>query len=107
MNYRHAFHAGNFADVVKHLALSAVILHLRRKENAFCAIDSHAGAGLYELAGALAQRTSEAETGIVRLRGLSRAATPEALRLYLDCVDREGEGRYLGSPPLLARRLMP
>jgi 23S rRNA (adenine2030-N6)-methyltransferase len=74
MNYRHAFHAGNFADVVKHIALLVVILHLRRKEKAFCAIDTHAGAGLYELAGALAQRTGEAEDKIRRLRGLRRAA---------------------------------
>ena len=47
MNYRHAFHAGNFADVVKHIALIAIVLHLRRKETPFCVVDSHAGNGLY------------------------------------------------------------
>ena len=98
MNYRHAFHAGNFADVVKHLALSAIILHLRRKEKAFCAIDTHAGAGLYALEGAQALRTGEAETGIGRLRGLGGTRLPEALAAYLDCVGQEGEGRYPGSP---------
>lgn len=107
MNYRHAFHAGNFADVVKHLALSAVILHLRRKEKAFRVIDTHAGAGLYDLEGALALRTGEAETGIGRLRGLGRADIPEALGVYLDCVEREGEGRYPGSPRIAARLLRP
>ncbi len=107
MNYRHAFHAGNFADVVKHLALSAIILHLRRKEKAFCAIDTHAGAGLYALEGAQALRTGEAETGIGRLRGLSGSRLPEALAAYLDCVMQEGEGRYPGSPRIAARLLRP
>jgi 23S rRNA (adenine2030-N6)-methyltransferase len=107
MNYRHAFHAGNFADVVKHLALAAVILHLRRKEKAFCVIDTHAGAGLYDLAGAEAVRAGEAATGVGRLRGLGRAGTAEALGFYLDCVEREGEGRYPGSPRIAARLLRP
>jgi 23S rRNA (adenine2030-N6)-methyltransferase len=107
MNYRHAFHAGNFADVVKHLALTAVILHLRRKEKAFCAIDTHAAAGLYDLEGAQALRTGEAETGIGRLRGLSGTGLPEALAAYLDRVRQEGEGRYPGSPRIAARLLRP
>jgi 23S rRNA (adenine2030-N6)-methyltransferase len=107
MNYRHAFHAGNFADVVKHLALSAVIVHLRRKEKAFCAIDTHAGAGLYDLEGAQPLRTGEAETGIGRLRGSSGTGLPEALGAYLDCVRQEGEGHYPGSPRIAARLLRP
>ena len=52
MNYRHAFHAGNFADVVKHAVLCRVLVHLREKPAAFRVIDTHAGAGLYDLAGA-------------------------------------------------------
>ena len=51
MNYRHAFHAGNFADVIKQVALVSVLLRLRRKEKPFCVIDSHAGRGLYDLKG--------------------------------------------------------
>ena len=57
MNYRHVFHAGNFADVVKHVALISVLLHLRRKEKPFCVIDTHAGRGLYEIKGREAERS--------------------------------------------------
>ena len=51
MNYRHAFHAGNFADVVKHAVLVRILTHLRAKPAAFRVLDTHAGAGLYDLAG--------------------------------------------------------
>ena len=51
MNYRHAFHAGNFADVVKHIVLTRILLHLQEKPAAFRVFDTHAGAGLYDLAG--------------------------------------------------------
>src|SRR5437868_2124101 len=84
MNYRHAYHAGNFADVHKHIALVAVLLHLRKKEKPFAVIDTHAGAGLYELSGTEALKTTEAEEGIGRLR--SMAAQTRALRHYLEMV---------------------
>ncbi|MDD1612383.1 MAG: 23S rRNA (adenine(2030)-N(6))-methyltransferase RlmJ, partial [Methylococcaceae bacterium] len=51
LSYRHAFHAGNFADVLKHLILIHVIEHLKKKDKPFCYLDTHAGAGLYSLAG--------------------------------------------------------
>ena len=103
MNYRHAFHAGNFADVVKHLALVALLRHLRRKETAFAAIDTHAGRGSYDLCGAEAQRTGEAEEGILRLRQLSDAGET-TLSTYL----RLASGRaYPGSPLIAARLLRP
>lgn len=106
MNYRHAFHAGNFADVVKHVALVAVLLHLRRKEKPFCAIDTHGGRGLYDISGPQATRSREAEGGIARIRDLAaRTDLPCALRVYLDCVGKEGEGRYPGSPRLVAHLL--
>ena len=106
MNYRHAFHAGNFADVMKHLALVAVLLHLRRKEKPFCAIDTHAGAGLYDLSGPEAARSREAEGGIARICDIgSRADLPDALRVWLECVEQEREGFYPGSPRLTARLL--
>ena len=66
MNYRHSFHAGNFADVLKHAALVAVILYLQKKPAPLAVIDSHAGAGLYDLSGDAA-RTGEAQEGILRL----------------------------------------
>ena len=67
MNYRHVFHAGNFADVFKHVVLARILRHLAEKPQAYRVIDTHAGAGLYDLAGALANRTGEWRDGIGRL----------------------------------------
>ena len=67
MNYRHEFHAGNFADVLKHVFLVRILLYLRRKEKPFRYIDTHAGAGLYDLNGTDATRLGEAREGILRL----------------------------------------
>jgi 23S rRNA (adenine2030-N6)-methyltransferase len=105
MNYRHEFHAGNFADVVKHLALVAILLHLKKKETPFAVIDTHAGRGLYDLGGETASRTGEAESGIGRIRDLKDG--PETLRTYLDLVSSVGERHYPGSPLLSARLLRP
>src|SRR5271167_4463028 len=88
VNYRHAYHAGNFADVVKHVALVAILLHLRRKETPFAVIDSHAGRGLYDLTSASARATGEAEGGIGRLHDIE--AAPEALDTYLKLVGQSG-----------------
>lgn len=107
VNYRHAYHAGNFADVVKHIALCAVLLHLKKKEKGFCVVDSHAGAGLYEIKGAEATRTKEAERGIGSLLNLSADGLPLSLATYLEWVRAEGEGHYPGSPRLAARLLRP
>ena len=106
MNYRHGYHAGNFADVIKHVALVAVVAHLKKKDAAFAVIDSHAGRGLYDLAGAEAGKTGEARDGVVRLAGLS-GDLPEALAAYLALVKDAGEGRYPGSPLIAARLLRP
>jgi 23S rRNA (adenine2030-N6)-methyltransferase len=62
MNYRHAFHAGNFADVLKHAVLARIVEYLKRKEGAFRVIDTHAGIGLYDLSSDEAGRTGEWET---------------------------------------------
>lgn len=108
MNYRHAFHAGNFADVVKHVALVGALLHLRKKDKPFRVIDSHAGRGLYDLTGGEAVRTGEAAEGIGRLAVLSGAAgLPAALAAYLDIVAACGPGRYPGSPLIAAHLLRP
>src|SRR5579864_1334654 len=61
MNYRHAYHAGNFADVVKHVILTALVSHLERKENPYCYIDTHAGSGFYNLFSDATQKTKEYE----------------------------------------------
>jgi 23S rRNA (adenine2030-N6)-methyltransferase len=104
MNYRHGYHAGNFADVIKHVALVAILLHLKKKDAGFAVIDSHAGRGLYDLAGVEAGKTGEAEGGIARLRDLS-GDLPEALAAYLALVKETGA--YPGSPLIAAHMLRP
>lgn len=89
MNYRHAFHAGNFADVLKHAVLVRILVHLRAKPSAFRVIDTHAGAGLYDLAGAEAARSGEWREGIARLL----AAFPKKMRpTHQESSPRTGEG---------------
>jgi 23S rRNA (adenine2030-N6)-methyltransferase len=104
MNYRHAYHAGNFADVVKHLAEVAVLSHLLKKDAPFAVIDSHAGRGSYDLAGSAAQKTGEAQNGIGRLSGLTG---PQLLADYLSLVAESGDKAYPGSPLIAARMLRP
>lgn len=106
MNYDHAYHAGNFADVLKHAVLCRVLTHLREKETAFRVIDTHAGAGLYDLSSDRAARTQEWRSGIGRL--LDTPLAPEVSELlapYLDAVRQlNGAGelkRYPGSPALV------
>jgi 23S rRNA (adenine2030-N6)-methyltransferase len=110
MNYRHGFHAGNFADVVKHATLARIVAHLCAKPAAFRVIDAHAGAGLYDLAGTEANRTGEWHNGIERLlqADLDASITPQARELlapYLDAVAAfNSPGAvtvYPGSPMLL------
>lgn len=105
MNYRHAYHAGNFADVVKHAALVAILLHLRKKDKPFRVIDTHAGRGVYDLDSEAAQRTGEAAGGIARLADLSGASLPPAMATYLDIAGRVGAARYPGSPLIAAQLL--
>jgi 23S rRNA (adenine2030-N6)-methyltransferase len=110
MNYRHAFHAGNFADVIKHAVLARILVHLREKPQPFRVIDTHAGAGLYDLAGPQASRSGEWRAGIGRLSTAAVAPAARALLTpYLDAVARLNSvgklRRYPGSP-LLALSLM-
>src|SRR5579859_2972932 len=111
MNYRHAFHAGNFADVIKHIALVRILLHLQEKDAAFRVIDTHAGAGIYDLTGEEAARGGEWLTGIARIMQarFSETALP-LVKPYLDIVRSfnshpAGLERYPGSP-LIARALL-
>jgi 23S rRNA (adenine2030-N6)-methyltransferase len=107
MNYRHAFHAGNFADVLKHAVLCRILRYLRGKPAAFRVIDTHAGAGLYDLTGAEATRSGEWRGGIERLR--SAALVPHERELFVPYLDTvaafnvgEGLATYPGSP-MIAR----
>jgi len=110
MNYRHAFHAGNFADVMKHAVLARLITYLQRKPAAFRVIDTHAGSGRYALTGEEARRSPEWREGIVRLRAATLPArAAELLAPYLDVVAAENPNgtlaRYPGSP-LITRKLL-
>jgi len=106
MNYRHAFHAGNFADVLKHAVLVRILLHLRTKPAAFRVIDTHAGAGRYDLGGPEATRSLEWREGIERLVA-APLGEPARLLLapYLDAIAAfNNPGSlicYPGSPALV------
>ncbi len=112
MNYRHAFHAGSFADVFKHAVLCRILAHLRSKETAFRVIDTHAGAGLYDLTGPEAARSGEWKDGIARLLAAELPKpVAELLQPYLDVLrvlNERGEIKlYPGSPALVGAWLRP
>jgi 23S rRNA (adenine2030-N6)-methyltransferase len=112
MNYRHEFHAGNFADVVKHATLARIVSYLREKPGPFRVIDTHAGAGLYALSGPEAARSGEWQEGIGRLLKAELAPDVRALLSpYLDAVAAlNPAGRlkvYPGSPLLVRAWLRP
>jgi 23S rRNA (adenine2030-N6)-methyltransferase len=107
MNYRHSFHAGNSADVVKHSLLIALVRALQQKQGALTLIDTHAGCGLYDLEGADAQRTGESTQGVLRA-----FADPNPLlsdyRAVVQAVNAGAEPHfYPGSPRILAQLLRP
>ncbi|MDX8454439.1 23S rRNA (adenine(2030)-N(6))-methyltransferase RlmJ [Mesorhizobium sp. VK9D] len=110
MNYRHAYHAGNFADVVKHAVLARLIEYLKQKDRAFRVVDTHAGIGRYDLASLEAGKTGEWQGGIGRL--IEAALEPRAAALlqpYMEAVRAQNPGgglkHYPGSP-LIVRHLL-
>lgn len=110
MNYSHAFHAGNFADVMKHIILTRLIEYLKKKDAAFRVIDTHAGIGRYDLTGEIAKRSPEWIDGIGKLiaKGLPQKATT-LVAPYLDVIKGENTGEKLATypgSPLLIRRLL-
>jgi len=107
LSYRHAFHAGNFADVLKHTILIQILEHLGKKDKPFCCIDTHAGPGKYELDGDYAQKNQEYQNGIGKL--WQRDDLPECVAEYLNLVKRFNQPdkltRYPGSPLLIKQML--
>lgn len=110
MNYRHVYHAGNFADVIKHVTLSLVIEHLKHKASPFRVIDTHAGIGLYDLNSEAAGKTGEWREGIGRIWGQD---VPSDVREFLTpyfesirSVNGDGELHSYPGSPLVARALM-
>ncbi|MCM2455397.1 23S rRNA (adenine(2030)-N(6))-methyltransferase RlmJ [Rhizobium sp. CG4] len=112
MNYRHIYHAGNFADVLKHAVLARLVRYQQNKDKAFRVLDTHAGIGLYDLSSEEAQKTGEWQTGIGKLMQAELAApVADLLEPYLSAV-RElnpdgGVKLYPGSPKLTRLLLRP
>ena len=110
MNYRHAYHAGNFADVLKHAVLLALIEAMQAKPAPFCYIDTHAGSGSYALDGFEARKTGEYKDGVLRLHPAEKV--PPLLQRWRSAVlagaeNEQGLKRYPGSPLQVARLLRP
>jgi len=107
--YRHAFHAGNHADVLKHIVLTQVLRYMGSKDKAYTVVDTHAGAGGYSLQGRYAQKKAEYAQGIARLWG--RNDLPEAVADYVALVRRFNDGgklrQYPGSPAFAQMLLRP
>ncbi len=107
LSYRHAFHAGNHADVLKHAVVVQLLRYLGQKDKAYWYIDTHAGAGVYSLQEGYATKTAEFETGIGKL--WDRNDLPAALADYVDevsALNADGVLRYYPGSPYLAWRLM-
>ncbi|HEI8296687.1 TPA: 23S rRNA (adenine(2030)-N(6))-methyltransferase RlmJ [Proteus mirabilis] len=107
LSYRHSFHAGNHADVLKHIVQTLIIESLKEKEKPFLYLDTHAGAGRYQLTNAHATRTEEYLEGIARL--WQQEEVPELILPYLEAVsslNTSGELRYYPGSPLLAAKLL-
>ena len=109
MNYRHAFHAGGFADVMKHALLVRMLAYLQRKDTPIRVIDTHAGVGLYDLAADAAERTGEWVDGIGRLDEPFSAAVESLLAPYRNVLEvvkaRHGGSVYPGSPGIVRELL--
>ncbi len=110
MNYRHAFHAGGFADVIKHIVLVRILVYLQEKPAAFRVIDTHAGAGLYDLQSEEARRGGEWLTGIARImQARFSEQTAPLIKPYLDIVrafNPQSELKTYPGSPLIARGLL-
>ncbi len=109
MNYSHAFHAGNFADVMKHIIVTRLVDYLKKKDGAFRVIDTHAGIGRYDLSGEIAARSPEYADGIGRLLSaeLPQKAKP-LVQPYLDVIrgmNPDGKLKYYPGSPLLVRQM--
>lgn len=110
-SYRHGFHAGNHADVLKHTVLIAALQHMAQKETAISVIDTHAGAGLYRLDGDFANTSGESKEGIERLLDTPEQDLAPALRNYMQAVRSVNQGKgvknYPGSPFIIQGLLRP
>ncbi len=111
-SYRHAFHAGNHADVLKHTVVIAALKHLTQKDTALAVVDTHSGAGLYRLDGDYAETSGEAANGVVRLQAPAEAGAEPlapALQDYLDMIasfNNKGSHKVYPGSPFIMQRLI-
>ena len=109
LSYRHAFHAGNHADVLKHYVFSLVLAYMNQKPKPYWVIDTHAGAGMYALKSEFAQKNAEFENGIARL--FTGESLPESLHSFVDLIKKFNENNvlnfYPGSPKIAESFLRP
>ena len=109
MNYRHSYHAGNFADVIKHVTLITLINALKRKETPFCFLDTHAGIGLYELQSEQAQKTQEYKNGVEKLSHSNIADAPIEIQHYIRIIQQfnvDNTLQYYPGSPVIAEALL-
>jgi 23S rRNA (adenine2030-N6)-methyltransferase len=113
MNYRHGYHVGSFTDVFKHIVLTILIESMKRKDAAFCYIDTHGGAGLYDLSAAFSEKTKEYKTGIEKI--IQGDNPPSLVKHFLHCIHQINNDllhaqyaalRYYPGSPVLARKLL-
>lgn len=108
MNYRHLYHAGNFADVLKHTIMIALLRTLSKKETPFCFLDTHAGIGLYPLQSIEAQKSKEYESGIANLLSTLTDNTPEIIQDYIAIIHHFNvdQLQYYPGSPLIAQKCL-
>ncbi|EKD77503.1 MAG: hypothetical protein ACD_42C00315G0001 [uncultured bacterium] len=108
MNYRHIYHAGNFADVIKHIVLITLLKSLQKKEVPFCLLDTHAGIGLYDLHSNESQKKQESQNGIGKLFFSRSEEIPEIIKNYLEIVKKYNADELLFYPgsPLIAENTL-
>lgn len=113
MNYRHGYHVGSFTDVFKHIVLTILIESMKRKETAFCYIDTHGGAGIYDLFSAFADKTKEYKTGIEKI--IQSDNPPPIIKHFLNCIHHINNNlthakysalQYYPGSPVIARALL-
>ncbi|MEY3196657.1 MAG: ComJ [Pseudomonadota bacterium] len=102
MNYRHIYHAGNFADVVKHIILIHIIQELNKKDSTYTILDAFAGIGIYDLSSAESQKTLEYLHGINKLLEYKDKKLPPVIETYLNLIKNLNENTYPGSPTIIS-----
>lgn len=107
MNYRHIYHAGNFADIVKHLVLITILEHFKKKDKPFAVLDGFAGIGIYNLNSEASLRTLESDTGIKKLLRVTKFSDniPKTLEIFLHILNSVEANNYPGSPLIISKLL--